>query len=183
MARMDYTIIRSRRKTISLEIDKNACVLVRAPMRVPKYEIDRFVNEKEAWIRKHVKLMRERMEKADALRPADQSELKALYTEAARVIPERVSHYAQILGVSYGRITIRNQRTLWGSCSRKGNLNFNCMLMKAPERVRDYVVVHELCHRIEMNHSKRFWDLVGSVIPDYRICRRWLKDEGSLYLK
>jgi len=85
--------------------------------------------------------------------------------------------------VTYGRITIRNQKTRWGSCSSKGNLNFNCLLMLAPPEVLDYVVVHELCHRMEMNHSKRFWSLVETVLPDYREQEKWLKGEGAVLLR
>ena len=180
---MDYKLIRSRRKTISIEINEKAQLLVRAPMRVPKYEIEKFLVEKDSWIRKHVKMAEERMAKAGAIEPIGRWELRDLKEEALKVIPVRVSYYAGIIGVTYGHITIRNQKTLWGSCSRKGNLNFNCMLMKAPERVRDYVIVHELCHRKEMNHSKKFWALVEEVIPDYRQCRKWLREEGSLYLR
>ncbi len=180
---MDYILIRSRRKTISIEINEKAQLLVRAPMRVPKYEIEKFLVEKDSWIRKHVKMAEERMAKAGTIEPIGRWELRDLKEEALKVIPVRVSYYAGIIGVTYGHITIRNQKTLWGSCSRKGNLNFNCMLMKAPEHVRDYVIVHELCHRKEMNHSKKFWALVEEVIPDYRQCRKWLREEGSLYLR
>ena len=94
-------------------------------------------------------------------------------------IPKRVQHYAPLVGVTCGRITIRNQRSRWGSCSSKGNLNFNCLLMLCPEEVRDYVVIHELCHRIEMNHSPKFWAEVERVCPDYRAHRKWLKDHGT----
>ena len=86
---------------------------------------------------------------------------------------------APLVGVSIHRVTIRCQRTRWGSCSAKGNINLNCLLMICPEEVRDYVVVHELCHRREMNHSPRFWAEVERVMPDYRRHRRWLKEEGS----
>ena len=86
---------------------------------------------------------------------------------------------AKIIGVDYGRITIRNQKTRWGSCSSKGNLNFNCLLMLTPPEVIDYVVVHELCHRKEMNHSKDFWREVEKVLPNYLDQVKWLKDEGS----
>lgn len=106
-------------------------------------------------------------------------EIRRLADEAMRVLPERAAYYAPKVGVSYGRITIRNQRTRWGSCSGKGNLNFNCLLMLAPEQVQDYVVVHELCHRLEMNHSARFWSEVERVFPDYRIAKQWLKEHGE----
>ena len=179
----EYTLIRSRRRTIAIEITGEAKLLVRAPMRAPKYEIEKFILEKEEWINKHIEKVRERNEKAALVEPIGEEELKELGREALRVIPEKVSHYAGIIGVSYGRITIKNQKTVWGSCSSKGNLNFNCLLMKAPEHVQDYVVVHELCHRKEMNHSKRFWELVASVIPDHKLCRKWLKEEGAVYLR
>ncbi len=83
------------------------------------------------------------------------------------------------MGVSYGRITIRSQRTRWGSCSSKGNLNFNCLLLLCPEAVQDYVVVHELCHRKELNHSPKFWAEVERICPDYKTHRKWLKENGS----
>ena len=83
------------------------------------------------------------------------------------------------MGVTYGRITIRNQKTRWGSCSAKGNLNFNCLLMLVPEDVRDYVVIHELAHRKYMNHSKNFWHEVESFMPDYNEKRKWLRAHGD----
>ena len=103
----------------------------------------------------------------------------ALAEEALKVIPERVEYFAKVIGVTYGKITIRNQKTRWGSCSSKGNLNFNCLLMLAPSEVLDYVVVHELCHRKQMNHSKAFWAEVEKVCPDYKAAKKWLKEEGS----
>ena len=106
-------------------------------------------------------------------------EIRALAEEAGRDIPERVSRFAEQIGVTYGRITIRNQKSRWGSCSSRGNLNFNCLLMLAPERERDYVVVHELCHRLEMNHSKRFWREVERILPDYRESIKWFNKNGS----
>ena len=87
--------------------------------------------------------------------------------------------FAPLVGVTYGRITIRSQHTLWGSCSSKGNLNFNCLLMLTPPEVLDYVVVHELCHRKEMNHSARFRAEVEHVLPDYEIQRKWLRENGT----
>ncbi|MDY3888895.1 MAG: M48 family metallopeptidase, partial [Agathobacter sp.] len=97
-------------------------------------------------------------------------------------IPKRVAYFADIMGVDYGRITIRMQKTRWGSCSSKGNLNFNCLLMLAPPEVIDYVVVHELCHRKEMNHSKAFWREVERVLPDYRSRKLRLDFFANRYL-
>lgn len=168
---------RSGRKTVSMEILPDGRVLVRAPYRMPVFEIREFVLKNEGWLEKHLK----KQEKA-AKEPAERlsmEELKKLADEAARVIPQRVSYYAQKIGVTYGRITIRNQKTRWGSCSSRGNLNFNVLLMLTPPEVIDSVVVHELCHRKEMNHSKRFYDEVLRVYPDYHIWNRWLKENGN----
>ena len=107
-----------------------------------------------------------------------EEEIKQLTELAKEVIPQRVAFFAAQMGVNYGRITIRNQKTRWGSCSQAGNLNFNCRLMKMPPEVLDYVVVHELCHRKQMNHSRAFWEEVEKVLPDYRVTRQWLKQNG-----
>ena len=108
-----------------------------------------------------------------------EAEIKQLANKALEYIPARVAYFAPIVGVDYGRITIRNQRTRWGSCSSKGNLNFNCLLILTPPEVIDYVVVHELCHRREMNHSTRFWNEVEKVLPDYKVAKKWLKENGA----
>lgn len=107
------------------------------------------------------------------------TEIHKLADLALKVISVKVKHYAGLMNVQYGRITIRNQKTRWGSCSSKGNLNFNCLLMLAPDEVVDYVVIHELCHLIEMNHSKAFWKQVEQMMPDYKKHRKWLKDHGN----
>ena len=86
-----------------------------------------------------------------------------------------------LMGVSYGSITVREQKTRWGSCSAKGNLNFNWKLVLMPEEILDYVVVHELAHRLQMNHSTEFWDEVEKILPDYRKRRQWLKENGQKY--
>ena len=91
--------------------------------------------------------------------------------------------YAEKIGVTYGRITIRNQKTRWGSCAANGNLNFNCLLMATPVEVIDSVVVHELCHRRHMNHSKEFYGEIYRVYPDYDKWNKWLKDNGGLLIK
>ncbi len=177
-AEMTYRLIRSNRKTMALEL-KPEGLIVRAPSRATQAQIEEFVRSHESWIRKH----REKMEKAMAAQPTmerlSMEEIRSLADQAMKVIPERVSYYAPRIGVTYGRITIRNQRSRWGSCSAKGNLNFNCLLMLAPPEVLDSVVVHELCHRKEMNHSPRFYEEVLRVFPDYWKWNRWLKDNGA----
>ena len=132
---MTIEIIRSRRKTISIQVVSPDKLLVRAPKRATKKDINALIEKNSGWIEKQVK--------------------------------------------TYGRITIRNQKTRRGSCSSKGNLNFNVALMRAPIEVLDYVVVHELCHRKHMNHSKEFWAEVARILPDYKTQEKWLKDNGK----
>ena len=173
-----YELIRSDRKTISLQITPEGALRVRCPMRTPVQQIEAFVASKEAWIEKHLQKRNQPMEQ-----PFTQQQIEKLADIALMIIPERVRYYAQIMAVPFGRITIRNQRTRWGSCSSKGNLNFNCLLMLTPPHVMDYVVVHELCHLKQMNHSKAFWDLVESILPDYKKSKKWLKDNGAQLIR
>ena len=173
---------RRNRKSVAREIRPDLTVRVRAPYWMTDWQIRKFVDEKSDWLYAHLQEMEQKQKEAAArpkAAPLNPGELQALADEALRVIPERVQFYAPIVGVTYGRITIRNQHTRWGSCSAKGNLNFNCLLMKAPPEVLDYVVVHELCHRLEMNHSPRFWTQVERVLPDYKVSRNWLRDHGN----
>ena len=176
-----YKVLRSRRRTISIEVNRDLEVIVRAPRWVAKRDIRYFVDEKEGWIRKTIaRLEREReLQKDQPDERLTQEELNDLVRKAREVIPKRVEYYAQLIGVTYGRITIRHQKTRWGSCSARGNLNFNCLLMLAPPEVLDAIVVHELCHRKEMNHSERFYCEVHRIYPDYDKWNRWLKDHGQ----
>lgn len=166
---------------MALEITRNMEVLVRVPYQVSDEMIQRFVQDKSEWIEKHLLIMKKRLEKYENSQknPLSMEEINGLAEKALQVIPKRVAYYAEKMQVSYGRITIRNQKTRWGSCSGKGNLNFNCLLMMTPPEVLDYVVVHELCHRKEMNHSQRFWKEVEKILPDYRVQRAWLKENGN----
>lgn len=173
----EIEIIRSRRRTVAIEIKNDLRIIVRAPIFMSDEEIKRFISEKSAWIEKHTLKMRARKQTAE--KPLSNAEIHALADAALQDIPKRVKYYAEKMSLSVGRITIRNQKTRWGSCSSKGNLNFNCLLMLCPEKIRDYVVVHELCHMYEMNHSSAFWTRVEHIMPDYRSCRKWLKDNGG----
>ncbi len=170
-------LIRSARRTIAIEIKGDGRVIVRAPMDMARRDIQRFLDEKAGWLQKHLEKARQHQEATkDKL---TDTQIRSLVNGAKQDIPERVRKFAPMIGVTVGTITIRRQKTRWGSCSSKGNLNFNCLLMLCPEEVRDYVVVHELCHRKELNHSSRFWVEVEKVFPDYRSCRKWLKDNGG----
>lgn len=170
-------IIRSKRRTIAIEVKKDLRIVVRVPLEMKDNDIQRFVMEKQRWIEKHLQIVKKRNEEKET--PFTVEEIHALADAALKDLLQRVAKYAPIVGVTVGRITIRNQRSRWGSCSAKGNLNFNCLLMLCPEEVRDYVVVHELCHRKELNHSPAFWSLVECVLPGYKEQYHWLKENGS----
>ncbi len=173
----EYEIIYSARRTLSVEITLDGQVKVRAPKRIPKSEVERFFMEKETWILKH--LTKAVQNKAPAPPPLPEGERRR-YMELARdIFTRKTACYASIMHVNYGRISIREQKTRWGSCSSKGNLNFNWRLIFAPESVLDYIVVHELAHRKEMNHSPAFYRIVASVLPDYKEQQKWLRDHGQ----
>ena len=174
---MNLTIIRSNRKTITMRITGPDSVEVRAPLGMPQSQIDDFIERHQAWIAKHIDRI------PQPASPFTEEEIRALGDQALQVIPDRVRHYAALIGVRYGRITIRNQKSKWGSCSANGNLNFNCLLMLTPPEVIDSIVVHELCHRKEMNHSKAFWTEVEKIIPDYRQREKWLKEHGPVLIR
>ena len=174
-------IYRSNRKTISIELKADR-LIVRAPHRMSDQEVHAFVHKKKAWIVKYQQQMLERQEIIQQQGMYTLEELSELAEKALVVIPEKVKHYAPLVGVDYGRITIRSQRTRWGSCSGKGNLNFNCLLMLLPDEVINSVVVHELCHRKHMNHSVQFYAEVERVFPEYKRWNRWLNENGGRYL-
>lgn len=174
---MNYDLIRSSRKTIAAEI-RDGRLLVRAPLHASETDINAFLDKHRDWIETHLAKAQAQKETASGHKLTMQ-ELHELADRAMEFIPKRVAYYAPLIGVTYGSITIRNQRTRWGSCSSKGNLNFNCLLMLTPPEVIDSVVVHELCHRKQPNHSERFYAEVLRVFPEYRRWEKWLKDNGG----
>lgn len=175
--KIDYRLVRSARKTIAIELLPGGEVVVRAPRRMSAAAIDGFVESRRGWIEKHLAVQPPEQPKLT------QSELQALRRQAEAILPDIAARYAPLVGVTYGRITVRAQKTRWGSCSGSGNLSFNCLLALMPETVQTYVVVHELCHRKEMNHSCRFWAQVERVLPDYRESRRYLKENGQSLIR
>lgn len=175
-----YTVVRSDRKTLSVHISDSCEVTVRAPLYVSNLTIKKFVKDNSALILDKMERIRKKREEVEASGGRlSEEELRMLTEEAKRIIPGRVEYYASIVGVKYNRITIRHQKTRWGSCTRDGNLNFNCLLLLAPYQAMDGVIVHELCHLKEMNHSKDFYDEVLKYYPDYRKWNRWLKKNGE----
>lgn len=176
-----YTLIKSKRKTISLEVRGDE-LIVRAPNRTTKREADEFVQKHEVWIIKKREQIAARKAMEQSMPRLSEEELRVLSQMAKKVIPERVAYYARIMGAHYGRITLRCQKTRWGSCSAKQNLNFNILLMLTPPEVLDSVVVHELCHLFEMNHSARFYERVYAVYPEYDRWNGWLKKNGDLIM-
>ncbi len=184
---IDYELVRSRRRTIAIEIDRQGRVVVRAPYNIGNLRIREFVEDKSDWIERTLNRIRDRQQMPDGSdvistdnpTPLSEADIRTLTDEAKAVIPDRVAFWAGQIGVTYGRITIRHQKSRWGSCSTKGNLNFNCLLMRAPGEILDYVIIHELCHRKHMDHSREFWAEVEAICPEYKARRKWLKIHGD----
>jgi len=166
----DYTLIRSARRTVSLEITRECTVLVRAPLRMPKREIDVFVEKHRAWLEKHLARRR-------ALPPRPEptaDEIARLKGETRRMVEPRVAYYAAKMGLQPAGVRITAARTRYGSCSGKNSLCFSCFLSNCPPEAVDLVVVHELCHIVHKNHGPQFYALLESVLPDWRERKRLL---------
>lgn len=182
MEPMETKIIRSARKTFALEL-RGGVLLVRAPLHATDEQIERLLVRHRKWIGNARARQERRLRETAPLPTLTAEELQSLADRALAYIPGRAEYYAPRIGVTYGRITIRSQKSRWGSCSSKGNLNFNCLLMLTPPEVIDSVVVHELCHRREMNHSGRFYEEVLRVYPDYWKWHGWLDEHGEALLR
>lgn len=181
--KITYVIQKSRRRSISVSVMTDNRVLVKAPYGTTERTVQEFLISKKDWITKHLEKQNMEEEKAESLGLLSADEIKQIKKQARKIIPQRVEFWANKIGVTYGRIAIRLQSSRWGSCSVDGNLNFNCLLVKMPPEIMDSVVVHELCHRRHMNHSKEFYAEIDRVFPDYKHCNKWLKDNGGVYLK
>ncbi len=210
---MDYQLIRSKRKTLSLQINGNAELIVRAPNRLSVKKIEQFIDEKSNWIDKKSKsTLSNKSKKPDyiegekflylgseyplsvntahakglgfdgqifSLNKGGKVEFLAWYKAAFKKIAlPRLEYYAKNHQLSYNQVQLKSQKTLWGSCSGVNNINLNYLLIGAPISVIDYVIVHELCHSVHKNHSKNFWQLVFSILPNYKASKCWLLDNG-----
>lgn len=181
LEKIEYIIKKSRRTTISVQITPDQKLLVKAPAYTSIKEVEDFLREKRDWIIKQINRTKVTSQQAAQMGILSDKEIRKLKRDAKKIIPERVEYYAKLSGITYNRIFIRLQKSRWGSCSVEGNLNFNALLALMPLGVLDSVVVHELCHRRHMDHSKAFYDEVLEILPDYKKWDKWLKQNGAAY--
>lgn len=168
---MEYNVVYSARKTVSISVDKSR-ITVKAPIGTDKETIEKILVKHTRWIQKNIEHQKKKEELYRQLTP---DEIKKIRKDARIYFAERTKYFADIMGLKYGRITITSAQKRFGSCSSKGNISYSYRLMLYPEAAREYVVVHELAHLKEMNHSKRFYDIVSGVLPDYKYRKRLLK--------
>ena len=212
-----HQIIRSNRKTLSLSINDNADLIVRAPQRVSDDEIQKFISEKSDWIDKKQRLIKAHLKDSENQLSNDQClylgslyqlkidnnnvepisfngdmftianvnreeislPLKSWYKKRfIEVALPRLSYFSEKHKLKVNQVRVKEQKTLWGSCSSKNNINLNYLLIMAPMKVIDYVIVHELVHTIHKNHSAKFWQKVETIMPNYKDARYWLKENG-----
>ncbi len=172
MEKIEYEIIRSKRRTMSVEVDTSGNVLVRAPRLMPKWTIEAFVRERADWIER----ARQRQARRQQNLPEIREEDKPLYVKRAKaILPSKIDYYARRMGVQPTGLTVTSARTRFGSCSGKNRLSFSWRLMAYPEAAIDYVVVHELAHIRYKDHSRAFYGFIESILPDYRDRIRLLK--------
>ncbi|MEK7463508.1 MAG: SprT family zinc-dependent metalloprotease [Patescibacteria group bacterium] len=187
-----YKLIRSRRRSIALMISSDATLVVRAPIFVSRFHIENLIERKKDWISKH--LERKRQVKTGAkkellflgeLNPMafeSREKMVAWYRKQAReILTQRMEHWSKLSGWQFKSMSINGARTRWGSCGPKNSINFSWRLVMAPMHVVDYVVVHELAHTVVKNHSRKFWEAVAGVMPDYKERRKWLRENEGRF--
>lgn len=169
---INYTVIKSKRKTIAIQVKDNGEVIVRAPLFCSKKKIENFVVSKSDWI---IKAFEKQRERARFNVELSESQIKKMKIDASGIINEKVRYYSRVMNVSPRNVKITSAKKRFGSCNSKGNLCFSYRLMLYPDEAIDYVVVHELAHLIELNHSKAFYYIVEKVLPDYKEREKLLK--------
>ncbi len=175
---MEYTLKKNKRsKSIRISVRENGEVLVTMPYRLPKYFAEKFVASKKEWIEERLREQEVNPRPKKILAHYSVKDFKENKEKAYTLVDNRIAYFNQFYKYEISRVVIRNQKSRWGSCSGKKNLNFNYKLVFLPLPLADYVIVHELCHLKEMNHGKNFWALVAQQIPDYKERRKAL----SLY--
>lgn len=171
---IDYTLRRSRRaRSMRVAVYCDGSVVVTSPLHLEETLVERFLREKAEWLFSKITFFREF---TGPVLPRSTKKHYLQYKEAAEALAlERLAHFNTVYQFPFKKINIRNQKTRWGSCSTKGNLNFNYKIALLPKRLSDYIIAHELCHLGEFNHSEKFWHLVGETIPDHVAIRKELK--------
>ncbi len=167
---MNYKLIKSWRKTLAISV-KSGEIIVKAPYLTPKITIESFLAKNKAWIEKS-------LEKQKNIKKLSADEIKGLKKKAKQFIPARVEEFARKFWKTYNTIKITSAQSRWWSCTSQKNLNFSYRLMACPDHVIDYVIIHELAHLKEMNHSRKFWSHVAEMKPDYKNDEKWLKENG-----
>lgn len=168
-----YTLIRSRRRTVALEITRDCRLLVRAPLSYPESDIRNFVSRSQSWIDRHMEQMRARAVEMGP--PPSDEEIQALKSQARVVLPKKIQYYSAMMGLTPTGFKITTARKRYGSCSATNSLCFSCFLMRSPDEAIDAVVVHELAHIRYKNHGKAFYALIERFLPDYQSRKKQLK--------
>ncbi len=173
---LEYILrVSDKAKRGRITINHNGEVIVTKPKRVSLETVEKFLISKSEWVFKKLEKFKNLANRLDT------KNTKKEYLEnkesALALAKSRIQYFNNIYNFKFNSVTIKNQKTRWGSCSKRGNLNFNYKIALLPSHVSDYIIVHELCHLKEFNHSQRFWDLVAIAIPDYLVIRKELKGE------
>jgi len=174
LEKVQYTVRESSRaKRMRITVCRDGNVIATVPRNFNLIFLEKFIAEKTVWIKKKVDIFL----KAPAwlFKGSSKKDYKKHKADALILINERIEFFNKFYNLKFNRICIKNQKTRWGSCSKRGNLNFNYRIIFLPTEIRDYIVVHELCHLKELNHSRNFWNLVGKMFPDYKQIRKKLK--------
>ncbi len=162
---MEYKIVRSRRRSVALEIQKDGSLLVRAPLLMGKREIEKFVSGHQEWVQKKLKEREERKKWLPSIIPEMEYQCRE---KAKNLLPPLIERYGEMLGVQPTRVTVTGAQKRFGSCSSKNTICFSWRLMAYPQAAIEYVVVHELAHILHHNHSKAFYQTIETVLPDYK---------------
>jgi len=162
-----------RAKRLRLAVYSDTQVVITVPKGASKILVEKFIVQKSEWIEEKVAYFSQFKNKQ--ITKTSEADFVKNKSEALKLATERVEYFNQFYGFSFNQITVKNQKTRWGSCSTRGNINFNYKIIFLPEAVRDYIVVHELCHLKEFNHSRKFWNLISKTIPELSEIRNSLR--------
>ncbi len=177
---IEYQLRRSRRaRRMRLAVYCDTSVVVTLPHRLNENMAERFIKEKSRWLLNKIEYFKKY--KVTPIKINSKRDYIKRKDEAFKFAADRAEHFNKIYKFRYNRIFVKNQKTRWGSCSKKGNLNYNYKILYLPANIADYIIVHELCHLKEFNHTQKFWDLVARTMPDYLDIKKQLKKEGMFF--